>query len=360
MRNKTHIVIIFIIIVFAAVSGCAGGAGRAASSWPGLSVDSEIAYLAYNQHIYAINLTNGLERWRFPQEPDNKVAFYATPVLADDGQLLVGDFNNTLHSLNSQSGQENWAFNQATDRYVGSPLVKDGQIFAPNAGHELFALNANGSLLWEFETEGPLWGGPISESECDCIYIPSMDHHLYSVNAQSGIQEWQSEAFGGSIVSAPAISPEGTILYVGTFGNQVLAVDSQNGSIIWETPTNNFVWGGLVLASEQLYVTDLSGMVYSIDANTGGINWQFQADGAITGSPLVTDDTIYVGTEDGNFYAINLNGTLRWTRQFSGRLHTTPVIGGDLILIASIGSDELVFAVDNNGAPVWSFIPVNE
>lgn len=359
MRNKTYALIIVAVILLLGVSGCAGGGGRSASSWPGLTADSEIAYLAYNQHIYAINLSNGLEKWRFPAEADNKLSFYATPVLTEDGQLLVGDFANALHSLNAASGQENWTFTQATDRYIGSPLVKAGEIFAPNAGHHLFALNANGSPRWDYETGGPLWSAPISETACDCIYVPSMDHRLYALNAQSGSLEWQSDELGGSIVSTPAISSDGATLYVGTFGNQLLAISSQDGTTIWGTPTNDFVWGGPVLAGDQLYVSDLSGMVYSVNKDTGTIVWQVQLDGEITSSPLVTDDTIYIGTETGNFYALGMDGSTRWTRQFSGKLYTTPVKSGELILLASTGSDELLYAFDADGNPAWTFIPVS-
>ncbi len=360
MRNKHFTIITFLLLSLVLLSGCAGGASRAASSWPGLSADSETVYIAYNKFVYAVNLGNGVEKWRFPLEGDNKVSYFATPIKTTDGQLLVGDYNNTLHSLNSSSGQENWAFTQATDRYIGSALEKDGSLFAPNAGNQIYALNTNGNKLWEFITDGPLWAQPTTNTECDCIYIPSMDHSLYAVNAQSGTQEWKSEKFGGSIVGIPAISPDGMTIYVGTFGNQVLAISSSDGSVIWEALTDNYVWGGPVLSGERLYATDQSGMVYSIEARTGSIGWQYETDGKITGSPLVTEDTIYIGTESGTLYAMDLDGNIRWTKQYAGKLYTTPVLGSDVILVASTDSDELVYALDSNGNPKWTFIPAEK
>ncbi len=360
MRIRPIAIIIFLLLLLALLSGCAGGASRAASSWIGLSADSETVYVAYKNFVYAVNLGNGVEKWRFPLEGDNKVSYFATPIKTSDGQLLVGDYNYVFHSINPESGQENWSFSQATDRYIGSPIEKDGQFYAPNAGNQIYALNSDGSLLWEFATGGPLWAQPTTNSECDCIYIPSMDHSLYAVNAQSGTQEWKSEKFGGSIVGTPAISPDGMTIYVGTFGNQVLAISSSDGSVIWEALTDNYVWGGPVLSGERLYATDQSGMVYSIDARTGSIIWQYETDGKITGSPLVTEDTIYIGTESGTLYAMDLDGNIRWTKQIAGKLYTTPVLGNDVILVASTDSDELVFALDNNGNPKWTFIPAEK
>ena len=356
MKFKTIAIFLILLIIAPILSACAGGAAAAASSWPGLAADQETAYLAFNQHIYAINLSNGLEKWRYPVEGSNKTTFFATPVLTSDGQLLAGDYTNTLHSLNPSTGQENWSFSEATDRYVGSPLAVNGSIYAPNAGNQLYALDSNGNQLWEFVTDGPLWAAPTADGDCNCVYLPSMDHYLYAVNVQDGTKNWQSEEFGGSIVGSPAISPDG-ILYIGTFSSQVMAVDSQDGSIIWQTPTDDWVWGGPILKDDVLYVGDLSGTVYAIDAKTGAIKWQNPLDGDITGSPLVTDDTIYVATESGGLSALDFSGNILWNKQFSGSLHTTPVSSGDLILVAATGSDELLYALDNTGNQKWAFIP---
>lgn len=357
MKSKNIAISFSLLFVVVILSGCAGAGASSASSWPGLSVDQENAYLAYNQYVHSINLSNGLEKWRFPLEGKNQISYYAAPTMTSDGQLLVGDYTNLLHSLNPANGQENWSFSQAGDRYIGSPLSKGERIFAPNAGNQLYALDTNGNQLWEFETGGPLWAKPTTEFECECIYVPSMDHHLYAVNAQSGVQEWQSEAFGGSIVGTPAISPDGETLYVGTFANEILAINSNNGEVIWRTPTSNFVWGGPILQDERVYVGDLSGVVYAVDAQTGNIAWQTQTDGEITGSPLVTDDTIYVVTGNGYIYAFDKEGKTLWNKQLGGKLQTTPVSAGELILVASTDSDELLFALDNNGNQQWAFTP---
>ncbi len=74
---------------------------------------------------------------------------------------------------------------------------------------------------------------PVTEETCKCIYIPSMDHHLYAIDAQSGNIKWTSDALGGSLVGTPALSPEG-VLYVGTFGSQLVAIDSNNGKTLMD------------------------------------------------------------------------------------------------------------------------------
>lgn len=80
------------------LSACAGAANTA-TSWPGLTVDDQFAYVAYNTQVYAVDLSNGKEVWRFPDEPDNSVTFFADPELTDDGQLIVGGYDFNLYSL---------------------------------------------------------------------------------------------------------------------------------------------------------------------------------------------------------------------------------------------------------------------
>ena len=47
-----------------------------ANSWPGVMIDAEqeTIYVAYNTFIYALNLSNGSEKWRYPAKADNKMA----------------------------------------------------------------------------------------------------------------------------------------------------------------------------------------------------------------------------------------------------------------------------------------------
>ena len=102
MNNKFILVSLTLLVLAISLSACAGGQ-LAASGWPGIAANGETAYIAFNQHIYAVNLTNGLELWRYPTEPDNKITFYAAPSLTEDGQVIVGGYDNILYSFDEQN-----------------------------------------------------------------------------------------------------------------------------------------------------------------------------------------------------------------------------------------------------------------
>lgn len=356
--KPNKLLLVFILLMAATfISSCAGARG-AATSWPGITANEDKVYVAYDQHVYAVNLTNGFEQWRFPIEGDTNRTFYARPTLTSDNQLLVGGYDKSLYSLDPENGVEQWAFTGANDRYIGNPLIMDDKIFAPNADKMLYATDLQGNMQWNFETEGPQWAQPISDPECTCVYLPSMDHSIYSIDAESGRENWRTEELGGSIAGIPAFSSNGA-LYAGTFANEMLAINTQNGQVLWRTPTNGWVWGGPALKDDRLYFGDLSGAFYALDASSGQIIWQHQFDsGAISDTPLVTEDSIYFTTESGAVYALNLDGNSRWNKPIEGKLYSSPVLAGELILVAAIDADALVYALDSNGNTQWGFTPV--
>lgn len=354
MNRKRILLILTVLILGSLLSACSGGI--AASSWPGLTVDGDTAYLAYGNQVHAVDISNGRPRWLFPQEVDNGLSFYNDPQLTEDGQLVLGAYNHVLFSLNPDTGQSNWQFAGARNRYIASPLTGGGAIYAPNADKFLYAVDLAGNLIWRVETDGEGWAKPVTDPGCDCIYMPSLDHKIYAFDAATGGLLWESGDLGGSVVGTPAYS-EG-ILYVGSFNSEMLAIDSQDGSVIWRTPVEGWVWSGPQLVDGMLYFGDLNGNFYKIDASNGDEVWRItsaEMDGPITGSPLVQDGSIYIPTESGTLFAYDTEATPLWSQTVGGKLHTSPVAAGDAILVAPIDADALLVALTNEGAIRWSY-----
>jgi len=354
-KNYSNILILIVLILAISLSACTGGrSSMTASGWAGITTDEDTAYVAFGSHIVAVNLTNGIERWRFPAEADAKISFYAAPEISENGNLIAGGYDNVLYSVNPDNGQGTPLFEGSEGRYVGGPLVTEDMIYAPSVDHILYAINLNGQEVWHFETEDPLWAAPASDSDCKCIYLSSMDHRVYSLDAKNGGLIWKSDDLGGSIVGSPTIS-EDNILYIGTFANELVALDAATGRELWRFPTEKWVWSGPVVSGDRLYFGDLSGTLFAVDRQTGGSVWQIQTGGAIVGTPVVLDDAIYFTTEDGTFRSVNTEGTNRWEHTYETSLHSGPVISGNTILVATSDPEQLLIAFDPSGAEKWSF-----
>jgi eukaryotic-like serine/threonine-protein kinase len=355
---KFRLKLLFLLIAFAvSASACTGGSGGLATSWPGLTTDGETVYLSFASHVYALNSSNGSEIWRFPQEPDNKISFYAAPVLGGDGQLIVGAYNNVLYSLNAETGQpDNWTFTGARNRYIGSPLTTDELILAPSADSYLYAVDFNGNLVWKFLTGEAGWAQPASDG--NTVYFSSLDHKLYAIDLTNGHEIWRVD-MGGAVVGQPVVG-EG-VVYVGSFAKTMIAFDASNGDELWSFPTNGWVWAGPSLVDGMLYFGDIEGTFYVVDAKTGEEKWNYTADGGIFSTPLVQDEKIYFTTEAGTLYAFALdNKEPLLSQKIGGKIYTSPVVVQNLILVALLENEKVIIALDENGIERWYYPPITE
>jgi len=234
------------------LTGCSGAA-LTPSSWPGVAVDEGTAYVASNQAVYAIDLANGAERWRFPAEPDRAIAFYAPPLVTDDGLIILGGFNNTVYAIHASDGRQAWTFADAKDRYVGGASQAGELILVPSSDHTLYALQrASGALVWAFETGAPLWAAPLVDGEV--VYLPSQDHTLYALEGRTGKLLW-SEDLGGALSDTPVLA--GGLLLAGTFGQGLISLDPRTGARDWAVTTAGWVWGNPAVDDAEVEVAFL-------------------------------------------------------------------------------------------------------
>ncbi len=361
MKTSRLYLIFLVFLVTALLSACVG-VGPANSSWPGMTVDAvnDVVYVANNPHVHKINIKSGAELDKYPETAQKNVVFFAQPALTTDGQLMVGSYDKLLYSLDSQTLDQKWTSNLAGKRYIAGPLVINTNIFAPNEDNSLYVLDQNGTLLWKYATDNSLWATPTTDGKN--IYLASMDHKVYAIDALSGNLVWKTDDLGGTLTGGPTLGPNG-VLYVGTFGSEMLALNAKDGRILWRTPTLGWVWSAPALDGDKLYFGDLSSTIYALSAANGKILWQKQPDVSdkrvITGTPLVQDGVVYVGTESGSFYALNASdGSQLWTKVYQGKIYTGPQAAGDLILVALTGSrGSFLFALTKDGAEKWAFPP---
>jgi len=361
MNKYRLLLFLSVAVVFSLLAGCTGGAAIT-TSWPGITVDTnnDTVYVSFNTHIYAVNLGNGTEKWRFPAKADKNITFFAESTLTDDGQLITGAYNNVLYSINPENGNQNWTFNASENRYVGGALYSNNNIFAPSSDNNLYTITLDGNLRWQATTGHSLWATPVSDGEY--VYQPSMDHHLYIYDIETGNEVWKSEDLGGTMIAQPLLSSEG-VLYQGTFGNEIIALDTINREILWRFPTQGWVWSAPVLDDGKLFFGDLEGIVYAVNAADGSLVWKIQPDISdncgVFGRPLVVEDSLYFASRTGILYSVDKsNGSPKWSKPFEAQFFSNLVQTEDMILLSAHKSDALVIAVDLNGNQRWSFIPV--
>lgn len=340
-----------LILVFASFLAACTGTG-AASSWPGITVTEENIYSAYNNHVYSINPTNGSMNWRYPEKSDSKLTFFSNP-LVDENLVIVGDFEQSLHGLNKATGSEQWVFNQSSGRWIAGPIFAGDLIIAPNADKSVYALNNKGLLQWKSETNGANWAQP--SADADNVYVSSMDHSVYALRIKDGKKVWSTD-LGGSVVYSQILSEDG-VLYLGTLGSDLIAVNSKSGNILWKAKTSGSIWGRVVLNDGTIYTGDQSGKISAFSAKNGSVLWSIDAGGPVIGGGAVVGDALVFATENGSLISVDFSGKKLWNVTVSGKLYSDVLFTGDNIIGAAIESDKIMQAFDKDGKEIWGFIP---
>ena len=353
---NTKRMLLFFLLAIAALALSACGTQTQVNNWPGLAADAERAYVSSGSFIYAVNLNNGAEAWRYPAKADNALHYYATPVIAPDGQLLIGSAgtNHSFVSINPATGKDNWAqpFTGAKGVWIASPLVYNDLIYAPNTDGSLYILNLDGSLVDSVELGGALWSSPVTDGQV--IYIASLDHHLHIVNLANPKSN-ESIDLGGAIPGGPALNADG--VYAGTFASTMEYVTAA-GDHKTLAESEGWIWGPPALDGETLYYADLEGNVYSYDLAGGKFNWSgVKPDGPIAASPLLIGGQIYVATESGTLVVLDRDGKTVLEREVGGKIYTTPVASGELILVAPYQAEAALVAFSAEGNQAWKLTP---
>jgi outer membrane protein assembly factor BamB len=351
--KRNHFLLIAVLIgLTLAMSACVPG--PRVTGTPGIALSGDMAFVSYANFVYGLDAATGSVEWAYPDESNNQIVFYAPPLATEDF-VYVGGLANEFHKLDKETGALIWTFSDASGYYIGQAAEVDGVVYAPCNDGALYALDQNGDLLWKFETGHYIWTQP--QVVGDMIYFGSMDHSVYAISTDG--EELWSQGMAGAVVASPLISEDGSVLYVGSLGDQMVALDAEDGDVLWYFDTAESVWGEAVLIEDSLYFADSDGNVYVLDPASGTLQWQIEVGSPVVGGLTALEDGFILATEDGVVKAYDIEGTPKWETTPGGEIVQAPVLNEDYIIVGSIGSENLVYGFNPAGIQLWSTTPEN-
>ena len=386
--KKRHLLLLLLLPLAMLLTGCSGRG--IASSWPGITVDEGLAYIASGQQLFAVNPVDQRVEWQYPNSPESSgPAYYAAPAVTD-GLLVVGGYDNVLYGIDRNTLRVEWNFHRSTGRYIGSPVMSEGMIFVATAGNELFALDEGAlqqlgsvdksdelrrtqeeeAVLWQFMAKHGMWAAPLVTA--DAVYVTSLDHYVYALEIKTGREIWTTQ-LPGAMAGTPVLSEseDGDMLYVGNFDHSLYALDAASGDHLWHVESENWIWGRPILAGDKLFFSDLGGYIYAVDPQRGDILWQQQVADAIRGAPAYDAESgrLYVaGRKVANPGNISTRGVILaleaetyktiWEQPTDEAIYTSPALLDDLLLVTP-AQGEVLMQVHNaeTGVLQWRFIP---
>ena len=92
-----------------------------------------------------------------------------------------------------------------------------------------------GTQKWSFTTGGEVASSPAISSDGSTVFVGSKDWKLYAIDAATGAEKWAFTT-GNWVKSSPAISSDGSTVFVGSFDNKLYAIDA--GFVFAETTSS--------------------------------------------------------------------------------------------------------------------------
>ncbi len=220
-----------------------------------------------------------------------------------------------------------------------------------------------GYQTWKFKAGSYLYSSsPALSGDGSTVYVGSYDDNLYAINTLDGSLKW-TFATGGKIVSSsPAIATDGTI-YVGSYDGKLYAITDSgtSGTLKWAYTTGARINSSPAIGADgTIYVGSYDYKLYAItDSGTSGtLKWTFTTSSqALLSSPAISSDgsTVYVGSYDDNLYAVNSSdGSEKWAFLTGGSVLSSPAIGSDGTIYVGSDDDKLYAVADCTGveAPI--------
>lgn len=226
---------------------------------------------ALDGSIVAFSTTDGHQLWSFKQsEPDLILRGSSTPVI-EQNHIFAGFANGNLASISLSSGDLSWlqqistpegafAIQRMTD-IDADPVIHGNRVIAASYQGNIAALDAqSGRTLWSNKLSS--YTGMSTDDTA--VYISDANSNIYSFDVFGGQSNWQQNALGARVVSAPA-----------SIGNYIVVGDGE-------------------------------GYVHWLNKHDGSIAARVSIGAAVMAKPLVDNHVVYVLANNGTLAAYQL------------------------------------------------------
>ena len=215
--------------------------------------------------------------------------------------------------------------------------------FSPGSGEVL--------PIWTFQVEDEIRSKPVIEK--DIVYVGSYDNNLWAIDAKKGDFIWKYATEGG-IGASPALQPP--YVFVGSVDRSLYAIDSRKGTIQWTYQTNGKIFSSPRALLGHIFFGADDSILYAVKTTNGQLAWRFESQGPIRSTPAISTEheMIYFGCENGDFYGLDLRGDMKWRFKARRAIISSPVVHEGMVYFGS--NDSTLYALDaRSGFTNWRF-----
>ena len=307
---------------------------------------------------------------------------YTCPVLSPDaGTVYVNTGNkvSNLYAFDVRTGKNKWTFRptdngdmQAESKSMVAVNPVSGDIYyGTSAGGQFYAVKPDGTLHWKFSKCGSMNSAPPAVSaDGTVVYIADAKGDLYALDAETGTERWSAPYAAGSCGYGLLVNGGEVVLGAKTAIHFVNAADGTKIEAVSVSIVNSI---GFAVSPDQkkayfAYATTLA----AVDLDSHTLYARSAAGGDNYYQPIVAGDgTVFAGTKDGyvRFFSSDLQTMIHEEQPSSVKKNTfnftRPLVDANnrFYIMASGNSteDSLVLEYDTSGNKIsdWSYTQNN-
>ena len=254
------------------------------------------------------------------------------------GDIICADTDgNRLWAKNLGVPDNHYGFASSLLIYGGEVIVQ----YDNDSDGKLIALNlSNGNVRWtKSRTEKATWSSPIiAYIDGKAQLVVMGNPALTAYNPDNGEMLWKVDCMSGEVGASPCSS--NGIVYGASEYAALVAVNAQDGSLLWEVNDYLPEVSSPVATKDYVYVATSYGMLIAYDASSGEILAEKDLGTQFYCSPMLVEGKIYIFGTEGNMYIFSNDGklTLLRTIQTGEPTFATPAFTDGKIVVRSTES----------------------
>ena len=209
--------------------------------------------------------------------------------------------------------------------------------------------NQNVKPAWVFACEDEIRGTPsVSDG---VLYVGSYDNNLYALNAETGDFVWKYPTDGG-IVCKPAIFQNN--VFFGSEDGQLHVVSSHSGRIVWTYYTDMPIRSSPIIEEQHVFIGSDDGNLHVVNANNGRRVLLIDTGSPIRSTPTIFNEYVYFSNQGGDFWCTDFRGNVKWRTKAKRAITGSAYISEDIVYYNSM--DSTLYAADAlSGWVIWRY-----
>jgi len=238
-------------------------------------------------------------------------------IFTNDEGIVFFDGKGSIFKINKDL-KEIWKVNHYTKKEKKlKPIIyfaqADKKIIVADNLSKIYLINLNdGNLIKSIESSTG-FNSNIKVSN-DKFFVVDFENTIRCFSTKDGLELWNFDTENPFIKSKKKLSlviKGELVFFINNIGD-LTALNVNNGSLFWQTPTqNNIIYqdaftlenSDLVFANDSIYFSNNKNELFSIYARTGIVNWKQTVNSSLT--PTIIENLVFAVSNEGYLFIID-------------------------------------------------------